>query len=150
MFVYMLKDVEKIGMKGQLIKVSDGFARNCLVPKKQAVAVSEKELPFYRKKSAQVKVKTAADLSKVGMLAERVDNMHVSIKKRVHDDGKLYGAVSAEDIVDLLKAKDVVVTKKQIEFDKNIRTVGEHKATIRFSSKLKPKLTVKVIGKASE
>ena len=78
------------------------------------------------------------------MVAERIKSMHVSIKERVHDDGKLYGAVSADEIVDLLKAKDISINRKQVEFDKSIKAIGEHKVTIRLSSKLKPQLTVKV------
>lgn len=144
MRVYMLKDVERIGMTGQMIIVSDGYATNFLFPRKLAVEVTEKNLEFYKQQKHKEQVVAEVLNSKVAMLAERIKNLHVSIKERVHDDGKLYGAISADEIVELLKAKDITINRKQVEFDKSIKSVGEHKVTIRFSSKLKPQLTVKV------
>jgi large subunit ribosomal protein L9 len=83
--------------------------------------------------------------SKAALLAERIRNMVVKIKKRAHDDGKLYGSVGADEVVALLKEKDVVINKKQVEFPKHIKHTGEHKVVIKLSSKLKPELTVKVV-----
>ncbi|MCK4499802.1 50S ribosomal protein L9 [Candidatus Babeliales bacterium] len=147
MFVYMLKDVEKVGMAGQVVKVADGFARNMLIPKKMAIKVGPSQIAMYQEKSKKISVDSVAVSSKVGMLAERIRNMHVTVKERAHDDGKLYGAVGADEIVELLKEKDISINKKQVEFTKNIRMIGEHKAIIRLSSKLKPELTVKVVEK---
>lgn len=144
MKVYMLKDVERIGMAGQIITVSDGYATNFLLPRKLAVEITEGNLEFYKQKKQKEVVATEVLNSKIAMIAERVKTLQVSIKERVHDDGKLYGAISADEIVDLLKAKDISINKKQVEFDKSIKSVGEHKVTIRFTSKLKPQLTVKV------
>jgi large subunit ribosomal protein L9 len=146
MLVYMLKDVENVGMAGTVKKVSDGYARNILIPKKIARQIFEKEKPFFESRVAKIKVSGEVITSKAGMLAERISNMHVTVKKRVHDDGKLYGAVGADEIVDLLKAKDVSINKKQVELAKGIKSVGEHKAVIRLSAKLRPELTVKVVS----
>lgn len=143
----MLKDVENVGMTGQIVKVSDGHAKNLLIPKGLAKEVKEAEMPFYKNRVIQQKVATDVILSKVAMLAERIKNMHVTIKKTVHDDGKLYGSINADEIVELLKEKEVTVDRKQVEFDKTIKAIGEHSVIIKLSSKLKPKLTVKVVGK---
>lgn len=145
MKVFMLKDVEKIGMSGQVAKVADGYAMNFLIPRKLAVKVTNKEEVFFAKKEVKVKVDNKILNSKVAMLAERIKNMHLVVKERIHDNGKLYGAVGADEVVEMLKAKDVSVNRKQIEFKKAIRVVGEHKVAIRLSSKLKPELTLKVI-----
>lgn len=144
MKVYMLKDVERIGMAGQIISVSDGYGTNFLLPRKLAVEVTEGNLAFYQQKKIKEQVVAEVLNSKIAMVAERIKTLQVSIKERVHDDGKLYGAISSDEIVDLLKAKDISINKKQVEFDKSIKSVGEHKVTIRLSSKLKPQLTVKV------
>lgn len=144
MKVYMLKDVERIGMAGQIITVSDGYAANFLLPRKIAVEITEGNLAFYQQKKHKEQVVAEVLNSKIAMIAERIKTLQVSIKERVHDDGKLYGAVSSDEIVELLKAKDISINKKQVEFDKSIKAVGEHKVTIRLSSKLKPQLTVKV------
>jgi large subunit ribosomal protein L9 len=150
MQVYMLKDVERVGMVGQIISVSDGYAKNFLIPRKLAVEVTSDNKTFYEQKKQKEKVVAEVLNSKVAMLAERIKSLHVTIKERIHDDGKLYGALSAEEIVDLLKAKEIVINKKQVEFDKSIKSVGEHKVTIKLTSKLKPQLTVKVEASANK
>lgn len=146
MRVYMLKDVEKVGMAGTVVKVSDGYATNFLIPRKLAKKVGENEGAFFETRVAKAKIDAQALNSKIAMLAERIKNMHIVVKERVHDSGKLYGAVGADEVVELLKKKDINITKKQVEFKKAIRVVGEHKVTIKLSSKLKPELTLKVVG----
>ena len=147
MFIYMLKDVEKVGMAGHVAKVSDGYAVNYLIPKKLAKQISESEITKYKTQVKKQKVEAQVLNSKTAMLAEKIKSMHLVLQERIHDDGKLYGAISSSEIVDLLKDKGVNVNKKQIEFDKSIKSVGEHKITIRLSSKLKPQLTLKVVSK---
>jgi len=146
MKVYMLKDVEKVGMAGQVVKVSDGYATNFLIPRKLAKKVTENEKAFFGKMEVKVNLNTQALSSKVAMLSERIKNMHLVVKERVHDDGKLYGAVGADEIVELLKKKDININRKQIEFKKAVRSIGEHKVIIKLSSKLKPELTLKVLS----
>ena len=144
MRVYILKDVERVGLAGQIINVSEGYAQNFLLPKKLAVVVTADNEKFFKVKKIQEGAAKEILNSKVAMLAERIKALHISIKERVHDDGKLYGAVGADEVVALLKAREIVVNKKQIEFEKNIKAVGEHKVTVRLSSKLKPQFILKV------
>ncbi len=146
MKIYMLKDVEKVGMAGNVVKVADGFANNFLIPRKLAIKVSGKALSFYQSITKKVVAEKQILSSKVAMVAERIKNLHFTIKKRVHDDEKLYGSVGADEIVDLLKEKNISVNKKQVEFGKTVRSLGEHKVTIRLSSKLRPELTLKVVA----
>ena len=150
MQVYMLKDVEKVGMAGQVIKVSDGYAMNYLIPRKLAIEVAKSDIGFYKDRVVKQKVTQQVLNSKAAMLAERIKTINLTLSERVHDDGKLYGGVSPDEIVELLKAKDISVTKKQVEFPKSIRAVGEHKVTIKLSSKLKPQLTLKVVARAEK
>ncbi|MBD3231181.1 50S ribosomal protein L9 [Candidatus Dependentiae bacterium] len=146
MFVYMLKDVEKVGMAGQMIKVSDGYAKNFLIPRKLAIKVDENNKKFFEQKVKKIKINEKALSSKAAMLAEKINNLHLIIKKRTHDEGKLYGAISADEVVELLKEKDISINRKQVEFNKTIKSEGEYKVTIRLSSKLKPQLTLKVVA----
>lgn len=146
MKVYLLKDVAGIGMAGQIVKVKDGYGQNFLVPRKLAVGITAKNESFFASKVSKVKADQAVIKTKMGMLAEHIRNIHVSIKKRSHDDGKLYGAVSADEMVAALARKDIAVNKKQVVFPKSIKTVGEHKVTIKLSSKMQPQCNVKVVA----
>lgn len=148
--VYMLKDVENVGMNGQIVKVSAGYAANFLIPKKLAVKLDGTNQAFYAKRQVQEKVAQEVLSSKAAMLAERIKSLHLTVKQKIHDDGKLYGSLGAEVVVDLLKEKEISITKKQVEFIKSVKNVGEHKVTIKLSSKLKPELTLKVVGIAKQ
>ncbi len=146
MRVYMLKDVQNVGMAGSIVNVSDGQATNYLFPHKLAVAVSDNDVEFFKKKMAKAEVKKEVINTKLGMLAERIKHTHVSIKKRVHDDGKLYGAISADEVVEVLKAKDIVADRKQIVFAKSIKSIGEHAVGVKLNAKLVPEFTLKVVA----
>ncbi len=146
MRVYMLKDVENVGMAGTLVNVSDGYATNYLFPHKLAVKVEKSEEEFFKKKVIKAAVVKEVINSKLGMLAERIKSIHLSIKKRVHDDGKLYGSISADEIVELLKTKDIVADRKQIVFGKSIKATGEHAVGVKLNAKLVPEFSLKVVA----
>lgn len=144
MKVYLLKDVEKIGMAGQTVTVADGYATNFLFPRKLAKVVLASEAEFFKDKIVKAQVNAEVLNTKISMLAERVKSLKLTLKKKAHDNGKLYGSVGADEIVDLLKEKDIVVDRKQVEIEKSIRTLGDHTVSIRFSSKLRPEFVLKV------
>ena len=149
MRVYLLKDIENVGIAGTLVNVSDGYAVNYLFPHKLAVKVEKNQEEFFKNKVLKAAVTKEVISSKLGMLAERIKSIHLSIKKRVHDDGKLYGAVSADEIVDLLKSKDVIANRKQIVFTKSIKATGEHAVGVKLNAKLVPEFTLKVVAEAA-
>lgn len=149
MRVYLLKDIENVGIAGTLVNVSDGYAVNYLFPHKLALKVEKNQEDFFKNKVLKAAVTKEVISSKLGMLAERIKSIHLSIKKRVHDDGKLYGAVSADEVVDLLKSKDVVANRKQIVFTKSIKATGEHAVGVKLNAKLVPEFTLKVVAEAA-
>lgn len=144
MKVFLLKDVEKIGFAGEILKVKDGFASNYLVPRKLAVEITTKNAPYYESKVKNVEHRKEAVATKTSMLAEKISSLKLTIKEKTHDDGKLYGAINSAEIVDLLAEKGICITKNKIEFKKSIKSAGTFDVTIKLSSKLKPtfKLTV--------
>lgn len=146
MNVYLLKDVEKVGLAGNIVKVADGFAQNFLIPRKLAIKITDKNSTFYASKINKVKMNSNVLNSKIAMLAEHIKNLHLTIKEKIHDNGKLYGSVGADEVVILLKGKGISINRKQVEFTKAIRSTGEHKVTIRLSSKLKPEFVLKVVA----
>ncbi|MDQ5940553.1 MAG: large subunit ribosomal protein, partial [Candidatus Dependentiae bacterium] len=118
MKVFLLKDVESVGMAGQIVNVTDGYAANFLFPRKLAQKIGEGSEAFFKQKIKKAEIDAQVLSSKTSMLAERIKTTHITIKKRVHDDGKLYGSIAAEEVVDGLKDKNIVVTKKQVVFSK--------------------------------
>jgi len=145
MKVFLLKDVEKLGLAGEVLKVKDGFADNYLIPKKMAIKITPANEDFYKKRETVVEHHKEVVASKTSMLAEKIKSLQLKLKTKTHDDGKLYGSVSPADIVELLAEKGISVAKNQVEFGKSIKATGTYKITIKLSSKLKPELTLKVV-----
>lgn len=148
MKIFLLKDVEKVGMAGEMVNVKEGFARNVLVPRKQAIIITKKNEAFYKKHEVQVERRKEKIESQTSMLAEKIKSLKITLKRKVHDDGKLYGAIKPVEVVDLLAKKGVSVSKNQIEIPKSIKEKGTFKdsVVIKLSSRLKPKLTLNIIA----
>ena len=145
MKVFLLKDIEKVGMAGEIINAKDGHAKNYLVPRKLGVILTPENEKFYSKKVQKVDHRKEVVESKSSMLAERIKSMTITLKRKMHDDGKLYGAINRSEIVDLLSEKGVKVSKSQIEIDKSIKAKGEFSVTVKLSSRLQPKITLAVV-----
>lgn len=146
MKMFLLQDVAKVGFAGEIIKVSDGYAKNFLIPKKMGVEITEHNIAFYESKIKNVEHRKEALSSEQSMLSEKVSNLKLTLKRKLHDKDKLYASVNASDIVDLLAENGFKVGKSQIIFEKTIKKTGEHNVTVRLSSKLQPVFTLKVIG----
>ena len=144
--VYLLKDIEKIGIAGEIIKTSEGYARNFLIPKKLAVEITKDNERFYLGKVKTVEKRKEVIATKTSMLAEKVKGLELVVKRKMHDDGKLYGSINSNDIVELLGAKGVNVSKNQIEFEKAVKSKGVYEVEVKLSSKLRPKFKLKVIA----
>ncbi len=149
MKVYMLKDVKSVGLAGEVVKVKEGFALNFLVPQKLAIKITPQNEAFYEAKKREVVNREVVISTQTSMLAEKIKALHLVLKRKVHDDGKLYGAVNAIEVVELLAGYGVAVSKSQIEFDKNIKERGTFEITVKLTSKLKPKIGLKVVAEAT-
>ena len=146
MKVYLLKDIEKVGMAGEILKVKQGYAANFLIPKKFAVLITAGNEAFYRAKEKNVGHRKEIIASKSSMLAEKIKSLTLTIKRKSHDNGLLYGSVSGSVVVDQLAKHSINIAKNQVEFGKSIKRIGTHKVTIKLSSKLQPQLTLKIIS----
>lgn len=146
MKIFLLKDVERIGMAGEIVKVKEGFGINFLIPRKLGVEVTRSNEAAFLKRAKKIEHRQDVISSKTSMLAEKVQALKLSLKRTTHDDGKLYGAINPQEIVDELANKGVKISKSQVEFGKSIKSVGAHEVTIKLSSKLKPKVKVSIVA----
>ena len=144
MRVFLLKDVEKIGMAGEIVKIKDGFGQNYIIPHKLGVEVTPKNEKQFTHRVKNVEHRKEAIATKTSMLAEKIKSLKLSLKRKMHDDGKLYGSISANEVVDLLAEQGVAVTKSQIDFGKSIKTKGTYEVIAKLSSKLQPKFSLTV------
>ena len=146
MNVFLLKDILKVGLKNEIIKVSDGYAKNFLFPSKLAVQVTKENELLYKAKSRQVENRAAIIESTSSMLGDQIAKLSLKLKKKMHDNNKLYAAVNASEIVDLLKDQNISISKSQVIFDKAIKEKGSFIVTIKLSSKIQPQFTLQIIA----
>lgn len=144
--VFLLKDVQNVGMAGEIISVADGYATNFLVPRKLGIIVNESNKNEFEKRIAKIEHRTEVIKSKTSMLAERIKSLEVTVTSKMHADGKLYGAIRPQAIIDELAKHGVSIAKNMIVFDKQIKEKGKHGVTIKLSTQLQPTLTVNVIS----
>ncbi len=132
MEVILREDVDKVGARGAMVKVSDGFARNFLLPRHLAVAATsankkmveqEREAHVRREAKAEGEAQTLA-----GLLASTV----LKFRHRVGDNDQLFGSVTAKDIADSLEAQKFHIERRKVQLDEPIRTLGEHSVTLRL------------------
>lgn len=146
MKVFLLKDVVKVGLKHEIIKVSDGYAKNFLFPQKLGVEVTPANEKEYTDKARKIENRAAIIESTSSVLGNQIEQLHLKLKKKMHDDNKLYAAVSQNEIVDLLKEHNISISKSQVIFDKAIKAKGTFEVTIKLSSKIQPKFNLQVIA----
>ncbi len=142
MEVILREDVDKIGARGSVVKVADGYARNFLLPKRLAVPATgankkivEQEREAYLRREAKVK-------SESEDLAKLMSNVTLTIRQRAGENNQLFGSVTAKDIADGLEAQKYHVDRRKIQLDEPIRTLGEHKVPVRLHRDVTAEITV--------
>ncbi|MCF7900035.1 50S ribosomal protein L9 [Candidatus Babeliales bacterium] len=150
MKVYLLKDVQGVGLAGEVVKVKEGYADNFLLPRKAAVKITKKNESFYESRAKVVDNRKEVISTQTSMLAEKIKDLSLTLKRKMHDDGKLYASVNPAEIVELLATAGVSVSKSQIKLDKAIKEKGSFGVTIKLTSKLQSILQLKVIPEHSK
>ena len=145
MEVILREDVEKLGNRGELVKVASGYARNYLLPKKLAVAATdanrkivEQERHAHLRKEAKLKDE-AQELSKL------MTGVSVTIAQKAGENDQLFGSVTSKDIADALEAKDFTIDRRKIHLDDPIKQLGEYKVPVRLHKDVTAEITVTVV-----
>jgi large subunit ribosomal protein L9 len=148
MLVILRENVENLGQVGDLVKVTDGYARNYLLPRKLVVAANEKNeaaIEFHRKslEKKRQQLKAAAE-----EIVKKLGDLSVSISRKVGENDKLFGSVSTADIADALNALGQSIEKRQIQIDQPIKALGVHTVSVRLAPEITGTLKVWVVKEA--
>ncbi|WP_003544210.1 50S ribosomal protein L9 [Desulfotomaculum nigrificans] len=145
MQVVLLQDVSKLGKKGDVVNVTEGYARNFLFPRNLAAPASEGKLKEISIQKQTQAAKKKQQEEQARELAAKISNLTVTIKARVGEGGRLFGAISSKDIADALKAQHGYdVDKKKIVLKEPIKTLGDHKITIKIHPVAQADINVQV------
>ncbi len=143
----MLQDLKKVGNKGDIVEVAEGYGRNYLIAKKYAVEATAQNLNEARakQKSAERKKQQATDEAR--LMAAQLSQVSITIPVRVGEGSRLFGSVTSKDVADTLKAKhNIDIDKRKIDI-KNITCLGDYTATIKVHPSITSQITVHVVEK---
>ena len=147
MQVILLKDVKGQGKAGQVVKVSDGYARNMLLPKKLVMEASESNIKVLERKRAEIEAQRAVDKQVAEDIKAKLENGAITLKSKAGEGGRLFGAVTAKDIAEQIeKDYKLQLDKKKIELPAPIKTLGEHEVELRLFTGVSAKVKVNVVS----
>ncbi|HEX4770273.1 MAG TPA: 50S ribosomal protein L9 [Bryobacteraceae bacterium] len=144
MEIILREDVEKVGTRGSVVKVADGYARNFLLPKRLAVIANDanrkivdQEREAYLRREAKAE-HDAQDLAKL------LSSVTLTFRHRVGENNHLFGSVTAKDVADALETQKFHIDRRKVHLDEPIRTVGQHRVNLRLHKDVNVDISVNV------
>lgn len=145
MKVILLEDVKKVGKKGEIVEVSDAYARNVLIRRNIGVEATSANLNSLKLKKANDAKVAAENLAEAKALKEKLEKSSVTLKEKAGEGGKLFGSVSNAQIADALKEQlGMEIDRRKIEIPSPIRSIGDMNVVVRLHPQVKAELKVKV------
>ena len=145
MIVILKQDVPGTGKAGEVVKVSDGFARNMLIPRGLALEATEGNVRCLEKQQELQRKKAAESKAHAEAQAEELKSKKVVIKAKAGDGGRLFGAITSKDISEAIKEQlKFDIDKKKIELESPIKSVGTYSVNLKLYPEVKGSLSVEV------
>jgi len=147
MKIILKQNLEKIGQVGDVVEVSDGFARNFLIPRGKAISFTAgnfKQIEYLKKREIEQR---EGELKEVKELAEKINNISLEIKVKAGEEGKLFGSVTSKDIVEtLLKEHGIELDKKKLNLKESLKKLGVHIVPVNLYKDIAPEIKVNLIS----
>ena len=148
MDIILREDVDKLGARGQVVKVTAGYARNFLLPKRLAVAATDSNKKIVEQERQAHLRKEVVLKSEAEDLAKLLASVTISIARKAGENGQLFGSVTAGDIADALEAQRYSIDRRKIQLDEAIRALGDYKVAIRLQREVTAEVNVSVVAEA--
>ena len=145
MKIILLDDVTKVGRRGDVREVSDGYARNYLIPKKLALSATAGNLKNLDHIKTQQDAKASRIKADAEALRDRIEALVYEERRQASEEGKLFGSVTAQDVVDFLTQHTIQVERRRVTLDEPIKTLGETLVTIRLHQDVTARLRVNIV-----
>jgi large subunit ribosomal protein L9 len=144
MEVILREDVDKLGRRGDVVKVAEGYGRNFLLPRGLAMAVSEVNKAMIAKERKAHELRAAKEKAEFESVAQRVASLRFIAPRKVGEHDVLYGSVTSGDIAEFLKAKGIEIDKRKVQLDEPIKKLGEHEVSVKLHPEVSANLRVLV------
>lgn len=145
MKIILIQDVKKLGKKGEVIEVNDGYARNYILPQKLGVEANSKNMNDLKLQKMKEEKDAQKLLDEARELAEKIGAQPVTVKMKAGEGGKVFGSVSSKEIAEAMKKQGgLEIDKKKIQLPEPIRSFGFHEVGVRLHPQVTGTLKVKV------
>jgi large subunit ribosomal protein L9 len=149
MDVILREHVEHLGRRGDVVKVAEGYARNYLLPRKLALAVTDNNKRQIEREKRIAEARDAEERSQAEAIAQRLAQLDVEIPRRVGEHDTLYGSVTSQDIAQALKEKGFDVDKRKITLAEPLKALGETTVPVKIHRDVTAQLRVKVVAQSA-
>lgn len=145
MKVLLKQDVPKIGKKGELLEVKEGYARNFLIPNGLAVEATGGTLKQLDEEKKALERRKAKEKEEAQALAAKIKGVTVTLKHKAGEEGRLFGSITSSEVAEALKQKGFEIDKKQVLVDDPIRLVGKYDVKVKLHAEVTASLHVEVM-----
>jgi len=144
--VILVADVPGLGEQGKKVKVSDGYARNYLLPQKLATPVNAATLRQLEKKRAEYDARRLRIKEDAEALANKLKEMELIIKAKAGNEGKIFGSVTGQHVLQALKDQKILLEKHQVVLENPIKELGNYGVSIKLTSEVHTTLKINVVA----
>lgn len=145
MVVILKRDIKGTGKAGDIVKVSDGYARNMLIPKGWAIEATKGNINTLEKVKAKQAEEEAARKTSAQELAKKIEEIEVCIDTKAGEGGRLFGSITSKDVCEALKTQhNIIIDKKKLQMSQPIKALGTFSVKIKLYQDVSAELTVKV------
>lgn len=144
MQIILREDIDKLGNRGDLVKVKDGYARNFLLPRRLAVTANESNKKIVEQERQAHLRKEATLKGQAEELGKLMANLSIVIKQKAGENDHLFGSVTAQDIANALEAQKYTIDRKKIVLDEPIKQLGDYKVTVKLHKDVSVEIPVSV------
>src|SRR5688500_17422808 len=132
MELILRQDVDKLGRRGEVVKVAVGYGRNFLLPRGLAMEVNDANRAMIDRERKAAELRMAKEKAEIEGVAGRINTLRFVAPRRVGETNMLYGSVTSGDIAEFLAAKGVEIDKRKVQLDEPIKTLGEQEVKIKL------------------
>ena len=144
MEVILREDVDKLGRRGDVVKVAEGYGRNFLLPRGLALAVTDANKAMIEKEKKALLARLAKEKAEFQAVADRIGSIRFVAPRKVGENDVLYGSVTSGDIAEFLKGKGIELDKRKVQLEEPIKKLGDHEVHIKLHPEVTATLKVLV------